>query len=314
MTANHTLEDDGVDRPRLKPSRQLGQIGAQPSTRFAFAFEAPRLSVINITPCSPTASLPMKVGTRHGAFAPIAAASAGNQSDTGAGSSSTTLYSPGCPRSIAAAVACAASSMWRNDHTPAPPAVAQHQTFESRAEHRRLQVANGLQSAAKFCRRVGIERVVFGFDWASDSCVRPSCIALRNEAANTAGMRGRQQIVCPLGAQAIRHGEVAIKLPQIQSGWDCGKLMNDDVRLCALDDIHHGIGIQSIEHNGLSTSRAEQVRLCWRARGPNHPVSCPHQYRNESTSNRARGSCQKHLHLRPPLCVHLKSGLLNSGL
>src|SRR5438445_411321 len=93
------------------------------------------------------------------------------------------------------------------------PTVAQHQTFESRADNCRLHVTNGLQSTPKSWGNPGVEWVVFRLDRASDSNGRPSCVALSNEAANTAGFGGCQQIVRPLGAQAVRHGKVAIKLP-----------------------------------------------------------------------------------------------------
>ena len=49
-----------------------------------------------------------------------ASASARSHAETGAGSSSTTLYTPGLPCSIAAIVAAAASSTCTNDHTPPP--------------------------------------------------------------------------------------------------------------------------------------------------------------------------------------------------
>jgi hypothetical protein len=54
-------------------------------------FEAPRLSVIIMTAGSPATSRASQRGTFRGGLAPIAAASAGSHSRTGAGSSSTTL-------------------------------------------------------------------------------------------------------------------------------------------------------------------------------------------------------------------------------
>jgi hypothetical protein len=57
---------------------------------LAFAFDAPRSSVITTAPTSPANSRPTKRGTRIGFFAPSVCASAGSHSPTGAGSSSTT--------------------------------------------------------------------------------------------------------------------------------------------------------------------------------------------------------------------------------
>lgn len=37
----------------MNPHRQVGWRSVQPSSRFAFAFEAPRISVITVTPASP---------------------------------------------------------------------------------------------------------------------------------------------------------------------------------------------------------------------------------------------------------------------
>ena len=48
------------------PSLQLGWRSVQPSPRFAFAFEAPRTSVIIATPVSPTSSRASHAGTRRG--------------------------------------------------------------------------------------------------------------------------------------------------------------------------------------------------------------------------------------------------------
>src|SRR5919198_2961652 len=101
--AEHPVGDRERDRPQLvkqslaighaaaKPCRQLGCAGRHASSRLAFAFEAPRSSVIITTPNSPANSRPMKRGTRIGFLAPSSWASAGSHTATGAGSSSTTL-------------------------------------------------------------------------------------------------------------------------------------------------------------------------------------------------------------------------------
>ena len=81
----------GVSRPWRKPSRQLGQIGCQPSSRFAFAFDEPRPSVIIVTATSPASRRPSQAGIRSGFGAPSASAIAGMNSRDGAGSSSTML-------------------------------------------------------------------------------------------------------------------------------------------------------------------------------------------------------------------------------
>src|SRR5919201_3417947 len=50
-------------RPVTKPSRQLGYSSCQPSSRFAFAFEAPRPSVTIVASASPAMSRPSHSGT-----------------------------------------------------------------------------------------------------------------------------------------------------------------------------------------------------------------------------------------------------------
>lgn len=95
---------------RPTPSGNLGWRGCQPSSRFALAFEVPRIWVIIDTPTSPAASRPSQTGTRSGGLAPVIRASSGSHSATGRGWSSTTLYVPGGP-SMADTVAEAASSM-----------------------------------------------------------------------------------------------------------------------------------------------------------------------------------------------------------
>src|SRR5690606_27122405 len=95
-----------------KPSRQLEYSGFHPSSRFAFAFDDPRSDVIAATPKPPSIGRPIHTGTLRGGFAPMASARTVTTSRTGAGSSSTMLYTPGAPLSIAATVARAASSMW----------------------------------------------------------------------------------------------------------------------------------------------------------------------------------------------------------
>ncbi len=85
----------GLARPRRahsqKPCRQLGHAGCQPSSRFARAFDEPRIWVIQETATSPAASRPSHTGTRRGGLAPTARARNGSHSVTLAGSSSTTL-------------------------------------------------------------------------------------------------------------------------------------------------------------------------------------------------------------------------------
>ena len=80
-----------MSRPWRNPSRQLGQIGCQPSSRFAFAFDDPRPSVIIVTATSPASSRPSQAGIRNGFGAPSASAIAGMNTRDGAGSSSTML-------------------------------------------------------------------------------------------------------------------------------------------------------------------------------------------------------------------------------
>jgi hypothetical protein len=81
----------GGGQPWRKPCRQLGQAGCQPSSRFALAFDEPRICVIIETPTSPAASRPSHTGSRYGAFAPTACARNGSHSATRPGSSSTML-------------------------------------------------------------------------------------------------------------------------------------------------------------------------------------------------------------------------------
>jgi hypothetical protein len=64
--------------------RQLGCRGSQPSSRFAFAFEAPRIPAMK-------AASGEAASANAGGIAPAAAAKASSHSVIGAGSSSTTL-------------------------------------------------------------------------------------------------------------------------------------------------------------------------------------------------------------------------------
>ena len=57
-----------------KPVLQLGYRGSQPSSRLAFALEAPRSSVAIITANRPATIRASQVGTRRGGFAPSASA------------------------------------------------------------------------------------------------------------------------------------------------------------------------------------------------------------------------------------------------
>jgi hypothetical protein len=80
--AEHPVGDRERDRPQLleqalaiahaaaNPCRQLGCAGRHPISRLAFAFDAPRTSVIIITPASPANSRPTNRGTRIGFLAP----------------------------------------------------------------------------------------------------------------------------------------------------------------------------------------------------------------------------------------------------
>src|SRR5262245_1070752 len=80
-----------IGHAAANPCRQLACLGCHPRSRFALALEAPRISVIIMTPASPANSRPTNRDTRIGFLPPSVCASAGSHSATGAGSSSTTL-------------------------------------------------------------------------------------------------------------------------------------------------------------------------------------------------------------------------------
>src|SRR5262249_34205230 len=88
--------------PLRKPSRRVGYCGAQPTSALPFAFDVPRIFVIIDPSPSPAAGRPSHIGTRIGGLAPTASASSGSHTETGSGSSSATLYTPGAPCPIAA--------------------------------------------------------------------------------------------------------------------------------------------------------------------------------------------------------------------
>ena len=62
-------------KPCRKPIRHDGYRSVQPSSLFAFAFEAPGAFVISHTPASPINGFASQVGTRRGGLAPTAFAS-----------------------------------------------------------------------------------------------------------------------------------------------------------------------------------------------------------------------------------------------
>ena len=80
--AEHPVGGRQRDRPHLvkqppaighaaaNPCRQLACLGCQPRSRLAFAFEAPRISVMNTAPVSPANSRPTNRGTRIGFLVP----------------------------------------------------------------------------------------------------------------------------------------------------------------------------------------------------------------------------------------------------
>src|SRR5262249_14566099 len=80
-----------IGHAAANPRRQLGCAGRHASSRLAFAFDAPRSSVIITAPASPANSRPTNRGTRTGFLAPSVCASAGSHSATGGGPWSTTL-------------------------------------------------------------------------------------------------------------------------------------------------------------------------------------------------------------------------------
>ena len=71
----------GASRSR-NPSRQLAYFGLQPSSRLAFAFDAPRRRTIAATVASPPTIRASQVGMFRGGFASIASARTGSQSLT----------------------------------------------------------------------------------------------------------------------------------------------------------------------------------------------------------------------------------------
>ena len=183
------------------------------------------------TTTSPARSRPSHTGTRSGGFAPASSARPGIHSAARAGSSSTTLYTPGSPRSSAATVADAASSTWIHDHTPAPSpmmgsmrfrtistswiphagtveaAVAEHDPGERRVEHTLLELADRRERLALPADGVRVERLGLGRRTLTSARDRPPRVALREQALHASRLRRGEQIPRAGGAERVRRPE-----------------------------------------------------------------------------------------------------------
>ena len=178
----------GVSRPWRKPSRQLGQIGCQPSSRFAFAFDEPRPSVIIVTATSPASSRPSQAGMRSGVGAPSASAIAGMNSRVGAGLVVDDVVdaAPAALQGRERAAGRVVDVGRRHDARavaddrehplaqdvaerlgrarPVEPAVADDDPLERRLEHGALEELDRGERLGLLLDRVRIERIVLGLD------------------------------------------------------------------------------------------------------------------------------------------------------
>ena len=154
-------------------------------------------------------------------------------------------------------------------------------------------------------RGIVVERGVLALDRATDACIRHGGVALGDEPLDAHGLTRRQQVVGPLGAQSIGEREVAIEVPHVDRRRDRGELVHDHVGLGLAHGPLHGVGVERVDHDGLSADAAELVALGFRAGHPDDVVPVGDQHRNKLLADRTRGAGDEDLHggsllVRPP--------------
>ena len=89
---------------------------------------------------------------------------------------------------------------------------------------------------------------------------RPAGEALGDEAPD-AGLRGRQQVVGALGAQAVGDGEAVVEVLDVGQALERGRLVHDHVGLRGGDGVVHRVRVEQVEHHRLRPAAPGGPRL-----------------------------------------------------
>ena len=124
-------------------------------------------------------------------------------------------------------------------------------------------------------------------------------IALRHEPLHAHGVPGRQQVVSPLGPQAVGQREIAIEVTCVNRP-DRGQLVDDHVRLRPAHGLRDLIGIERVRDH---RHRAQSVEHRLLGLAPRHAMNLMtggNQQRHQVLPDRSGRSCHKHSHHQLP--------------
>src|SRR5215467_14384203 len=106
-------------------------------------------------------------------------------------------------------------------------------------------MANRGHHRAHLGYRRGVDRILLALHRPTGSCVRERAVALRHEPPHPRRMPDRQQVVGPLGPQAVGRREITIAVTRVNRP-DRGQLMNEHVRLGSRHGLRDVTGIQRV--------------------------------------------------------------------
>ena len=152
------------------------------------------------------------------------------------------------------------------------------------------------QEFAHLARGRGVERVLLALHRPAGAHVRPRANALRHKPPHPHCLSGRQQVIRPLGPQAVGQREIAIEMTWVKTARDRGQLMDDHVRPRPVHGLRDLIRIQRIGNHRRRPKLIEQSPVGLLAGHPNDLVPRGHQPRHQLLANRSRRASHKHLH------------------
>ena len=123
--------------------------------------------------------------------------------------------------------------------------------------------------------------------------------ALGEDPPHATRLRGGNEMLRALAAQAVGEGEVPFDPARIEPLWNRRQLVDDGVGAGLLDRAHDGVGIERVGDQRLGARGAQGVGLCLRARHARDVMASGDQRRHERLADGSGGAGEKDPHSPP---------------
>jgi hypothetical protein len=156
-------------------------------------------------------------------------------------------------------------------------------------------VADRRHALAHLAGGRGVERVLLALHRPAGAHVPPRAVALGHEPPHPHRLPGRQQVVGPLGPQAVGRREVGIEVPRVQCS-DRGQLVDDHLRPRPAHRLGDLVGGERVGDHRHRAQLLEQRPLRPAAGHAVHLVTGGDQPRHQLPADRSGRSRHQHPH------------------